>query len=95
MTHTEVIEAVAAAITSIQERSGELSTELVPDTAVINGLPGFDSLRGLELSVAMSRFFEVPEDANICISDDGKHALTISEIASKLEAMGQKRPEEE
>ena len=95
MTHSEAMDAVASAITGIQERSGDEVLELCPDTAVVNGVAGFDSLRGLELSVAMSRFFEVPEDVNICLSDDGKRALTLAEIVAKLMALDQKTQKEE
>lgn len=90
MTHAETIKAIVSAITHIQERSGDEVPELRPDTIVLRGVAGFDSLRGLELSVAMSSFFDIPEDVNICISDNGKRPLTIEEIAAKLMTMGQR-----
>jgi len=94
MTRYEATDAVIAAITDIQRKSGDEVPELSPDTIVINGIPGFDSLRGLELSVAMGRMFEVGDDVNICISDDGKRALAIAEITDKLMTMRQKTQEE-
>jgi hypothetical protein len=94
MTRHEATDAVVAAITDIQRKSGDDIPELGPDTVAINGIPGFDSLRGLELSVAMGRMFEVGDDVNICISDDGRRALTVAEIADRLMTMHQKPKEE-
>ena len=94
MTREEAKEVVIAAIADIQEKSGDEVTELQPETVVIGGIPGFDSLRGLELSVAVGRLFEVGEDVNVCISDDGQRALTIAEITDKLMTMKQVSQEE-
>jgi len=94
MTQHEVTNAVIAAIVDIQRKSEDEIPELAPDTVVIDGIPGFDSLRGLELSVAMSGVFEIGDDVNICISDDGKRALTVAEISEKLMTMRQKTQEE-
>jgi hypothetical protein len=94
MTRHEVRDAVIAAIVDIQRKSGDEVPELGPGTVVIHGIPGFDGLRGLELSVAMGRVFEVGDDVNICISDDGKRALTVAEIADKLMTMRQRTQEE-
>jgi hypothetical protein len=90
VTQTETMNAVCQAIAQIQERSGDEIPDLRPDTVVIKGVKGFDSLRGLELSVTMSKFFEIPDDVNICISDDSKRTLTVEEIANKLMRMVQK-----
>jgi hypothetical protein len=93
MTRHEATDAVIAGIVAIQRRSGDEVPELGSDTVAIHGIPGFDSLRGLELSVAMGRVFEVEDDVNICISDDGKRALTVAEITDKLMTMRQKTQE--
>jgi hypothetical protein len=90
MTQSETMKAIVLAIARIQERSGNGTPDLRPETIVIKGVPGFDSLRGLELSVAMSRFFDIPNDVNICISNDGKRSLSVAEIAGKLMMMTQK-----
>lgn len=93
MTKSEVTEAVMTAIAEIQENSGDVVPEFRPDTTAIGGIPGFDSLRGLELSVSMGRVFNVPDDVNVCVSDDGSRALTIAEITAKLMALGEKSEE--
>ncbi len=95
MTRAETMKAVVSAIARIQERSGDDVPELRPDTTVIHGVESFDSLRGLELSVAMSRFFDIPDDMNVCVSDSGKRPLTVSEIVDKLMTMSQKPSEKE
>ncbi|HDZ21843.1 hypothetical protein LCGC14_0225730 [marine sediment metagenome] len=94
MTNNEAKKAVITAITDIQTKSGDEAPSLRSSTVVINGVPGFDSLRGLELSVAMGRLFEIGDDVNICISDDGERALTVAEITDKLMTMKLKSQEE-
>jgi hypothetical protein len=84
------MKAVVLAITQIQEQSGNEIPDLHPDTVLLKGVQGFDSLRGLELSVAMSKFFDIPDDVNICVSDDGKQPLSVAQITSKLMMMAQK-----
>ncbi len=93
MTRHEARNAVIAAIIDIQKKSGDEVPKIGADTVVIHGIPGFDSLRGLELSVAMGRVFEVGDDVNICVSDDGRRALTVAEITDKLMTMRQKTQE--
>jgi hypothetical protein len=95
MTKSEAVNEIVSAITRIQEQSGDGVPVLTRDTDVINGVEGFDSLRGLELTVEMTRYFEIPDDENICISEDGKRALTIDEIAERLMAKTQKNQREE
>ncbi len=94
MGRREVTDTLIAAIVEIQKMSGDEVPRLGPDTVVVNGIPGFDSLRGLELSVAMGGVYNVGEGVNICVSGDGKRALTIAEITDKLMAMGQGAREE-
>ena len=90
MTKPEAIAEIIAVILSIQEESGDETPGLQPDTVVIGGIPGFDSLRGLELAVSMTKYFDITEGENICISDDGTHALTVEQIATGLMAKPQK-----
>lgn len=94
MTHKEIFEALENAIAHLQERSGDEVSELHLDTTLINGVEGFDSLRGLELTVAMSQFFEIPDNMSLCTSKDGNRALTVAEIIDKLSTMNHKTMEE-
>ena len=87
MTLEETLGALAKEIAYIQDLSGDEMAELKPSSVPIGGVPCFDSLRGLELSVRMDRYFDVPDGENICVSDDGRRALRMSEIAEKLMAM--------
>ena len=90
MTREDVTVVIETAIGNIQEQSGDRMPDLRPGTVPIDGIPGFDSLRGLELAVAMTKYFDIPEGENICISKDGKRALTVDEIATRLLAKPQK-----
>ena len=77
----QVIQAVA----QVQEASGRSAEGIGASTKPIGGAPGFDSLNGIEVTVALSQSLchELPND-NLFVSEDGKRALSISEIADNL-----------
>ncbi len=94
MTKKQAEDEIVTVITNIQKESGDEVPRLMPETVVIGGVPGFDSLRGLELTVVMTRYFDIPGE-NICVSEDGKRALTIGEIADRLMNETQKTQDQE
>ena len=79
MTRQEAFDLLVNAITDLQEQSGDEVPALDPGTVPIKGIPGFDSLRGVEISVEMSKYFDIPAGVYICISEDGKRARTLDE----------------
>ena len=85
MDKTTVMQEVVQAVVRVQETSGRAAGGIGPSTKPIGGVPGFDSLNGVEVTVSLSQSldYELPED-NIFVSQDGKRALSISEIADNL-----------
>jgi len=84
MNGSELIKLIIERVIEIQELSGrEVPDDVNEKTVPIGGLAGFDSLNGLELSIML------PEEIgwsgkNVCVSDDGKKALSIGEIVESL-----------
>ena len=79
---TKVVETVA----QVQELSGRSSAGIGSSTRPVGGVEGFDSLSGVEATVMLSESLRVdlPEDYNPFISNDGKLALSVGEIADNL-----------
>lgn len=86
MTVEKLVEIMLDLLKQVQEMSGRPSKELTETDAPIGGLAGFDSLNGIEVTIllASSLKCEIPGDANLFISEDGRKALTISEAAKRI-----------
>lgn len=85
MDKATVMQEVVQAVVQVQEASGRPAGGIGPSTKPIGGTPGFDSLNGVEVTVALSQSlgYELPDD-NLFVSQDGNRALSISEIADNL-----------
>ena len=85
MDKATVTQQVVQAVVQVQEASGRVAGGIGPFTKPIGGAPGFDSLNGVEVTVALSQSLgrELP-DHNLFVSQDGKRALSISEIAENV-----------
>ena len=85
MDKATVTQQVVQAVVQAQEASGRAAGGIGPSTKPIGGVPGFDSLNGVEVTVSLSKSlgYELPDD-NLFVSQDGKRALSISEIADNL-----------
>ena len=85
MDKATVMQEVVQAVVQVQKASGRAAGGIGPSTKPIGGAPGFDSLNGVEVTVALSQSlgYELPDD-NLFVSQDGKRALSISEIADDL-----------
>lgn len=84
MKREELIKAILDTLIQIQKISGrEVPPDMDSRTRPIGGLPGFDSLSGLELTVMLPEEIEW-EGRNLCVSDDGKKALNVGEIVGRL-----------
>ena len=82
----EIVVKVAQTVAQIQEMSGRSSAGIGVSTCPVGGVEGFDSLSGVEATVMLSESLGVslPEDYNPFISEDGKRALSVGEIADAL-----------
>lgn len=85
MDKATVTQQVIQAVAQVQEASGRSAEGIGTSTKPIGGAPGFDSLNGIEVTVALSQSLgnELPND-NLFVSEDGNRALSISEIADNL-----------
>ena len=85
MDRATVMQEVVQAVVQVQESSGRAAGGIGSSTKPIGGAPGFDSLNGVEVTVTLSQSlgYEIPND-NLFVSQDGRRALSISEIADNL-----------
>lgn len=83
MTKQEAVTKVIGTLKMIQDMSGRPVEVIDEKTKPIGGLPGFDSLNGVEFGVFLGAV-KGGGLVNICVSDDGRRALTIGQIADNL-----------
>lgn len=83
MDRPDIVTTVVETIAKVQELSGRPSVGIGASTCPIGGVEGFDSLSGVEATIILSESLgaDLPGDYNPFISEDGKRALSISEIA--------------
>lgn len=88
MNKPEIVTTVVDTIAKVQELSGRPTAGIGASTRPIGGVEGFDSLSGVEATIILSESLgvDLPGDYNPFISDDGRRALSISEIAEGLSA---------
>jgi hypothetical protein len=85
MNRSEVVKLVIETVIKIQELSGrEVPPDVNENTEPIGGLRGFDSLNGIELTVMISGQIARRGEKNLCVSEDGRKALNIGQIAERL-----------
>ena len=86
MDKQEIVTKVVQTLAHVQEVSGRSSAGIGASTRPVGGVEGFDSLSGVEATVMLTESLgvDLPEDYNPFISNDGKRALSVSEIADNL-----------
>ena len=86
MDKQEIITKVIQTVTQVQEVSGRPSVGIGLSTRPVADVEGFDSLCSVEATVMLAADLgiDVPRDYNPFISEDGKRALAIDEIADTL-----------
>ena len=86
MEKQEIITKVVQTVAQVQEASGRSSASIGASTCPVRDVEGFDSLCGVEATVMLSESLRVdlPEDYNPFVSEDGKRALSVGEIADTL-----------
>jgi acyl carrier protein len=84
MDREELKKLIIELVITIQNMSGRsMPSNVTEKTVPIGGLLGFDSLNGLELTMMLPAEVQWPEK-NLCVSDDGRKALSIEEIVERL-----------
>ena len=86
MTRQQAQDAVIKAIGEIQKMSGRKCPKITGNTIPIGGVPGFDSLNGLEAIVLIDERLgiETPTDARWFTNATGQTAIPVSEIAQRI-----------
>jgi len=81
----EALERLIELVTEVQQgKSGrEIPREIDERTLPIGDLPGFDSLNGIELTLMLPDELSWSGE-NLCVSEDGKRALSIGEMVNRL-----------
>jgi hypothetical protein len=85
----EVEELLRKTLQEIQLMSGEEDAPIAADTCPILDLPGFDSIRGVEatclVSAKLGKGIGTSDgQVNLFVSKDGKRALKVFEIVSRI-----------
>lgn len=84
MTYAEAVKLVIRIVLEIQEISGRETIRVNKRTVPIGGLPGFDSMSGVDLAAMVDAEINIGAVGNLCASQDGKRALPVSEIADRI-----------
>ena len=84
MTYDEAVELIIRTVSEIQELSGRELVKVDKKTIPIGGVPGFDSLNGVELAAMVDDATGIGDVGNLCASQDGTRALSIEEIADRV-----------
>ena len=86
MTRQQAEAAVIGAIAEIQEMGGRECPKITGKTIPIGGVPGFDSLNGLEATIFIDQRLgiETPNDARLFTNDTGDGPIPVSEIAQRI-----------
>ena len=85
MSKDEITKKVIQAITKVQEMSGRATEGINSSMKPIGGAKGFDSLNAVEATVILSELLRYEFSAdNFFVSEDGKRALSISEISNNV-----------
>jgi acyl carrier protein len=87
MNKKEIHDLVVETLEFIQELSGQEKVDINEGTVPIGQLPGFDSMNGVELSMMISKYIPMEKNVRLCVSDDGKKALSVRRIVERLEKL--------
>jgi acyl carrier protein len=87
MNRKQIYDLVVETLESIQELSGQKKVDVNEDTVPIGQLPGFDSMNGVEFSMMISKHIPMEKIVSLCVSDDGKKALSVHQIVEWLEKL--------
>jgi acyl carrier protein len=78
--------AVIETITEIQKISGESTSPILSETCPLTGIPGFDSLRAMEVITALSKKIgkDLNERMGLFWDEKNSKPYAIKEIAHKI-----------
>ena len=91
MSREEIINIIVHKLNQIQEMSDDTLVPVSEATTPIGGIPGFDSMNGVELTCMVDMTVPVGRLGNVCVSKDGTRALTVGEIADIILEISKKK----
>ncbi|MGN6369018.1 MAG: acyl carrier protein [Phycisphaerae bacterium] len=76
-------------LNEVQRMSGRTIEEITEMDKPIGDLIGFDSLNGVETTVLLADRLQcdIPGDVNLFTSKDGRRALSVREVASRIQEL--------
>ena len=81
----EIESMIVTVLREVQTISGREWIDLGPESRPVGDLDGFDSLSGVEVTVAIEQKLECKfESESIFTSDDGKRALNLKQISDRI-----------
>lgn len=82
MSNRDIVRRLVALLNTLQELSGSRAVDIDGNTVPIGGLPGFDSLNGVEATVMVCEEFKFSfPKANIFVNEAGTRPLTVTQVA--------------
>lgn len=85
MDREKVMKVVVSEVEKVQESSGREKCDIDIQTRPIGDTTGFDSLNGIEVTVALSESLDHEfSDNNLFVSSDGQKALSIEEVTENV-----------
>ena len=85
MDREKVLKLVVREVEKVQETSGREKGEIGIHTRPIGDTTGFDSLNGIEVTVAISECLDHEfTDNNLFVTRDGQGALSIDEVTENV-----------
>ena len=85
MDKKEIEETLIVLLRELQAIAGDEPTEVTPATTPLEDLPNFDSLLGLEMTVAVEERLGITcEEQTIFKDEETLKALSISEISERI-----------
>jgi acyl carrier protein len=85
MTPQDLVQHVCEVLAEVQGLSGYPAPTLTLDSKPIGDLPGFDSLSSIEATVLLEQKLGRELDSeSVFISEDGRHALNVNQIAHRV-----------
>ena len=89
MSVDELVVILLEILKQVQEMSGRPIEDLTESDTPIGGLAGFDSLNGIEVTTlaAVRLNCEISGEVNLFVSEDGRRALTVREVAQRMKRL--------
>ena len=89
MSAEEIVVILFEVLKQVQEMSGRPVEDLTELDVPIGHLAGFDSLNSIEVTLLVEARLkcELPGNVSLFVSEDGRRALTVEEVAQRIKKL--------